>query len=150
MNVLKQLAPDEAGYRSLTKSWFEHSPLFELMKLVSTIPNATMAITTDHGSIRCHQPAKVTGNKDTNANLRFKEGKSLSFDDKNLFWVEHPEKVGLPKSALSASYLFANEDKYFVYPNNYHHYVSMYRDSFQHGGISLEEMIVPFGIFTPR
>lgn len=150
MNVLKQLAPDEAGYRSLTKSWFEHSPLFEMMKLVASMPNATMAITTDHGSIRCHQPSRIIGDKTTTSNLRFKEGRSLSFDDKDLYWEDQPEKIGLPKSTLSASYVFANEDKYFVYPNNYHHYVSMYRDSFQHGGISLEEMIVPFGIFTPR
>lgn len=150
MNVLKELARDEAAYRSLTKSWFEHSPLMEIMRRISEHPNATMAITTDHGSIRCNQPTKIIGDRNTNTNLRFKEGKNLNWDDRDVFVIEKPEKAFLPKNNLSTTYAFCTEDKYFVYPNNYHHFVNLYRDTFQHGGISLEEMIIPFGIFTPR
>jgi hypothetical protein len=109
-----------------------------------------LIITTDHGSIRVGEPTRIIGDKFTTTNLRYKEGKSLSYDDKDLFVIAKPEEISLTKPFLSSTYVFATEDKYFVYPNNYNQYVNMYRNSFQHGGVSLEEMIVPFALFEPR
>ena len=100
-------------------------------------------VTTDHGSIRCTQPVKIIGDRNTNTNLRYKLGKNLGYDDKNLFVIKEPQKAMLPSPNLSTSYVFATGDSFFAYPNNYNYYVSYYRDTFQHGGISMEEMIIP-------
>lgn len=149
MNVIKELADDEAAYRSITRSWFEHSPLFDMLKKVAA-KGHRLVITTDHGTIKVGTPVRIVGDRSTNTNLRFKEGKNLSYDDKELLVLDKPEKAGLTKPHLSSTYVFGTEDKYFCYPNNYHHFVNLYRNTFQHGGISLEEMIVPFAVFSPR
>lgn len=142
MEVLKELAEDEPAYRSLTASWFEHSPLFEMLKrLVGK--NINLILTTDHGSVRVKKPSKVVGDKNTTSNLRYKHGKSLNYEEKDVFAVRDPAEAFLPKPNVSSAFIFAKEDYYFVYPNNYHYYVNFFKNTFQHGGISLEEMIVP-------
>ncbi|MEM9982119.1 MAG: two-component system response regulator, partial [Bacteroidota bacterium] len=146
---IRELAPDEAAYRSVTHSWFLHSSLFEMLRLISTI-DAKVIITTDHGTIRTKRPYKIVGDRSTNTNLRYKHGKNLSYKDKNVLAAEKPEDFGLPKSSLSSTYVFAAEDYFFAYPNNYNYYVNYYKDTFQHGGISLEEVIVPFVVMEGR
>jgi CheY-like chemotaxis protein len=142
MEVLKELAGDEKAYRSLTYSWFVNSPLWvTLRKLASQ--GVKLIIGTDHGTIRVKQPSKVVGDRNTTTNLRYKMGKNLQFDARDVLEVRKPEEAGLPRPHISASYIFAKEDKYFLYPNNYNHYNTYYRNTFQHGGISLEEMICP-------
>ncbi len=143
VEMIRQLAPDEAAYISLTKSWFEHSPLLDLIKELSG-KGAKLFITTDHGTMRVKKPIKIVGDRNVNSNLRYKVGKSLSFDDKDLFVSRNPEELMLPKQNVSSAYVFTAEDSFFAYPNNYNHYVKMYTDTFQHGGISMEEMIIPY------
>jgi CheY-like chemotaxis protein len=143
MNVMKELAEDEAAYRSITASWFEHSPLFEALKKIAA-KKAKLIITTDHGSIRVQNPVKVIGDKSTSTNLRYKQGKSLTYNEKELFAIRKPEDAQLPKQFMSSTYVFAQGEDFMVYPNNYNYHVNMYANSFQHGGISLEEMLVPF------
>lgn len=143
MEVLKELAGDEKAYRSLTKSWFENSPLWTVFEKLSS-KKAKIFITTDHGTIRVHKASKVIGDKQTTTNLRYKSGKNLNYDKRDVFEIKDPEKFGLPRVNLSSSYIFAKEDKFFLYPNNYNKYNNMYDNTFQHGGISLEEMICPF------
>ncbi len=140
--VIRELAEDEPAYRSLTLSWFDHSPLLEILRKISE-SGARMVLTTDHGSIRVQDPQKVKGDRNTTANLRYKQGKNLDYDPKQVFEVKEPEKAFLPRLNVSSSYIFALEDDFFVYPNDYHYYVNYYRDTFQHGGISLEEVLVP-------
>ena len=142
MDVLKELASDETSYRSITQSWFEHSPLHEALKRISE-KNVQIIIGTDHGTIRVKEPAKVIGDRETTTNLRYKHGRNLNYNQKDVLEVRNPVEFGLPKPHVSSSYIFAKEDKYFVYPNNYNYHVNLYRNTFQHGGISLEEMIVP-------
>ncbi|MBT8221059.1 MAG: PglZ domain-containing protein [Bacteroidia bacterium] len=142
MEVIKELASDETAYRSLTKSWFEHSALFSALEKIAD-KDIRLIVTTDHGTIRVKQPCKVVGDRETTPNLRYKLGRNLNYDKKDVLAIREPEKVGLPKINLSSSYIFAREDKYFLYPNNYNYYNNYYRDTFQHGGISLEEMICP-------
>jgi CheY-like chemotaxis protein len=142
MEVIRELASDESAYRSLTVSWFEHSPLIELFKLISE-KGCEVVVTTDHGTVRVNHPSKIVGDKNTNTNLRYKLGKNLDFNQKEVYYSRRPEELGLPKSNVSSSWVFATEDRFFAYPNNYNHYVKYYKDTFQHGGISLEEMIVP-------
>jgi DNA-binding response OmpR family regulator len=149
MDVLKALASDEKGYRSLTLSWFKNSPLFETLKYLSN-KNIKVIITTDHGTIRVKRPSKVIGDKETTANLRYKTGKNLQFDKKNVFLIDKPEKAGLPTPYVSSRFIFAKEDYYFLYPNNYNYYNRLYNDTFQHGGISMEEMICPVISLKPR
>lgn len=149
MNVIKELADDEAAYRSITRSWFEHSPLFELLKKVAE-KQIPVVITTDHGTIKVGDPVRIVGDRNTTTNLRFKEGKNLSYDNNELFVIDKPEKAHLVKPYLSSTYVFATSDQYFCYPNNYHHYVNLYRNTFQHGGISLEEVIIPFAVLRPK
>lgn len=140
--MIRELAPDESAYRSLTRSWFRHSPLLGLLKKISE-KNYRVILTADHGTIRVHHPQKVMGEKSTNSNLRYKVGRNLSYDPKKVFCVTQPEKVGLPSPNISTRYIFALGDDFLVYPNNFNHYVSYYENTFQHGGISMEEMIVP-------
>ncbi len=149
MEVIRELADDDAAYRSLTISWFEHSPLYDLFKLMAK-NGCDVIVTTDHGTIKCDEPSKIVGDKNTNTNLRYKQGRNLDYKDKDVFVVKNPADAYLPKSNLSSSYVFAKEAKFFVYPNNYNHYMNYYKNTFQHGGISLEEMIVPIAFLKAK
>lgn len=140
--MVRELASDENAYRSITNSWFRHSPVKELFNRLSRT-DATILITTDHGSIRVDNPIKVVGDKNTNTNLRYKLGKNLGYDAKQVFDLRDPRKALLPTPNISTSYIFATGDDFFAYPNNYNYYASYYRNTFQHGGISMEEMLIP-------
>ena len=140
--MVRELANNESAYRSITLSWFRHSVIRDIFRRLSQM-DCTVIVSTDHGSIRCTQPVKIVGDRNTNTNLRYKLGKNLGYDDKSLFVIKDPRKAMLPQPNLSTSYVFATGDSFFAYPNNYNYYVSYYRDTFQHGGISMEEMIVP-------
>ncbi|ANE52562.1 bifunctional response regulator/alkaline phosphatase family protein [Flavisolibacter tropicus] len=142
MEVLKELAGDEVSYRSITTSWFEHSPLNQALKRIAD-KNIKIVLATDHGSVRVKTPAKVIGDKQTTTNLRYKHGRNLNYDPKEVLAFRDPKEGGLPSPTVNSSYIFAGEDTFLCYPNNYNHYVNYYRNTFQHGGISLEEMIVP-------
>ncbi|MCA0396596.1 MAG: PglZ domain-containing protein [Bacteroidetes bacterium] len=142
MEVLKELASDEMSYRSITVSWFEHSPLFQALKKIAD-KKINIVLATDHGSVRVKTPHKVVGDKQTTANLRYKHGRNLAYEAKEVLAVREPKEAGLPVPTVNSTYIFAKEDGYLCYPNNYNHYVNYYRNTFQHGGISLEEMIVP-------
>ena len=149
MEVIRELAGDDAAYRSLTKSWFEHSPLFDILKGIAE-RGGRVVITTDHGTIRVTEPSKVVGDRNTNSNLRYKHGRNLTFEAKDVLAVKDPADAFLPKANVSTTYIFAKKDQYFVYPNNYNHFVNFYRHTFQHGGISMEEMLVPVAVLKPR
>jgi DNA-binding response OmpR family regulator len=142
MEIIRELAPNEAAYRSITQSWFIHSPLYESIKRIAE-QKVKLIITTDHGTIRVKKPFKIIGDRNTNTNLRYKVGKNLNFDENKIFFIRDPELLHLPKINVSSTYVFAMEDSFFAYPNNYNYYVNYYRDTFQHGGLSLEEMIIP-------
>jgi hypothetical protein len=149
MNVMKELAEDESAYRSITQSWFEHSPLFDALKRLAQ-KKAKLIITTDHGSIRVSNPIKIVGDRSTSTNLRYKQGKNLSYDESELFTIKNPEEAFLPKLHVSSRFVFATEDHFMAYPNNYNYHVNLYNNSFQHGGISLEEMLVPFVLLETK
>ena len=142
MQVIRELAEDEKAYRSITKSWFTHSPLLEALKRMSEKP-CKVVIATDHGTIKVSEPSRIVGDKTTNTNLRYKVGKSLNYEKRDVMEVKNPADAMLPKMNMSTSYVFIKGDKFFAYPNNYNYYVNFYRDTFQHGGISPEEMIIP-------
>ena len=142
MEVLKELAGDETSYRSVTASWFEHSPLHQALKKIAD-KNIRLIVATDHGSVRVKTPVKVVGDKQTTANLRYKHGRNLAYDAKEVLAFRDPKEIGLPVPNINSSYIFAKEDSFLCYPNNYNYYVSYYKNTFQHGGVSLEEMIVP-------
>ncbi len=149
LDVIKELAGDEKAYRSLTLSWFKNSPIF------STIQKARKAgmqlvITTDHGTINSKSPTKVVGTKGISSNLRYKTDRSMTYEEKNVFAVENPKDIFLPTQHMNSSFIFAKEDYFFAYPNNYNHFVKYYRNTYQHGGVSLEEMIIPCAIFEPK
>lgn len=142
MEMLKELASDEVSYRSITASWFEHSPLHQALKKIAD-KKIKLIIATDHGSVRVKTPVKVIGDKQTTTNLRYKHGRNLNYDPKEVLAFRDPKEAGLPSPTVNSSYIFAGEDVFLCYPNNYNHYVNYYRNTFQHGGVSLEEMIVP-------
>ena len=148
-NVIKELAEDESAYRSLTLSWFEHSSFMEAIKVLAS-KKAQVILTTDHGSIKVKNPSKVIGDKNVNTNLRYKQGKNLSYEAKDVFHIKEPKDAFLPRVNMSQSFIFAKNDLFFAYPNNFNHYVQYYRDTFQHGGISLEEMMVPLVKLSPK
>ena len=148
--MVRELANNESAYRSITLSWFRHSVISDFFRELAQM-DCKVIVTTDHGSIRCTQPVKIVGDRNTNTNLRYKLGKNLAYDDdKSLFVIKDPRKALLPQPNLSTSYVFATGDSFFAYPNNYNYYVSYYRDTFQHGGISMEEVIVPLITLTGK
>ena len=147
--MIRELASNEAAYRSLTRSWFRHSTTLELFRKISE-KGCKVILTTDHGTIRVSNPVKVIGDKNTNTNLRYKLGKSLSYNPKEIFEIKDPEKVGLPAPNISTRYIFALKDDFFVYPNNYSYYTSFYSNTFQHGGVSMEEMLIPIVTLEPK
>jgi CheY-like chemotaxis protein len=149
MEVVKELASNDKAYRSLTVSWFKNSPLFEVIQQAQQL-GFKLIITTDHGTINVKHPSKVVGDRDTSLNLRYKTGRSLTFDEKDVFAIRDPKGIGLPSITMSSSFIFAKNDLFFAYPNNYNHYVSYYRNTYQHGGVSLEEVIIPFVVLNPR
>jgi CheY-like chemotaxis protein len=142
-DLLKEIAPDEAAYRSLTNSWFTHSSLLSTFKTIAKMKNAKIVITTDHGSIRSLRGAKVLGDREASTNLRFKYGRNLKAEDKHAIYIKNPADYKLPKRGVTINYIIAKEDYYFVYPTDYHKFLTYYKDTFQHGGISMEEMILP-------
>ncbi|HRI40156.1 MAG: PglZ domain-containing protein [Bacteroidota bacterium] len=149
MEMIRELADDEAAYRSLTKSWFEHSPLLEALRRLAE-KKVRLIITTDHGTIRVKEPVKIVGDRSVNSNLRYKQGRNLNYDKKDVFEVKNPADAFLPRVNLSQAFVFTRGDQFFAYPNNYNYYVSFYRNTLQHGGISLEEMVIPFAVLTSK
>ena len=142
MKVIKELADDDAAYRSLTASWFAHSPLKDIMKQIAK-QDANVVITTDHGTINVNKPSKVIGDRNVNANLRYKQGRNLNYQKSDVFEMEKPLEFYLPIQNVSSKYIFAKEDMYFVYQNNYNQFVKFYKNTYQHGGVSMEEMLIP-------
>ena len=147
--MVRELASDERAYRSITASWFKNSPVRELFRELAKL-DVKIVVTTDHGSIRVNNPIKVIGDKNTNTNLRYKLGKNLSYNLKDVFEIKEPTKVHLPSPNISTTYIFATGEDFFAYPNNYNYYVSYYKDTFQHGGISMEEMLIPLITMQPK
>lgn len=148
-DVLKELAPDEEAYRALTRTWFEHSWFFEALRTLADT-DCTVILTTDHGAIRSLRSSKVIGDRETSTALRYKYGRNLKCDQEDAIYVQEPENYGLPRYGMNTNYIFAKEDYYFVYPTNFHHYENLYRDTLQHGGASLQEMILPVATLRPR
>lgn len=149
MEVIKELASTDRSYRSITKSWFANSHLLELIQLAAGL-NFKLVITTDHGTINVKNPSKVIGDRNTSLNLRYKTGRSLTYNEKDVLAVKNPKDIHLPNINLSSSFIFAKSDYFFGYPNNYNYYVNYYRNTYQHGGISLEELIIPFAVLSPK
>jgi len=149
MDMIKELASDESAYRSLTLSWFNHSSLLDLLKVLAE-NRVKVILTTDHGTIRVENALKVLGDRETNSNLRYKSGRNLNFNSKAIYDIKNPATIYLPSRNVSTSYIFASNTDFFAYPNNYNHYAQYYRNTYQHGGISLEEMIIPVVTLTPK
>ncbi len=147
--MVRELANNESAYRSITLSWFRHSVMADLLKALAQT-DSKIVITTDHGSIRASKPVKIIGDRNTNTNLRYKLGKNLNYNPKEVFAIKDPAKAQLPAPNLSTSYVFATGNAFFAYPNNYNYYVSYYKDTFQHGGISMEEMLIPLITLSAR
>lgn len=147
--MIRELARTDAAYRSLAESWFRHSPALELFRRIAA-SGARVVVTTDHGTVRVDNPVKVLGDKNTNTNLRYKVGKNLGYNNKQVYEIKRPTMLGLPSPNVSSAYIFAGNHDFFAYPNNYNYYVQYYTDTFQHGGISLEEMLVPLVTLTPK
>jgi hypothetical protein len=149
MEIIKELANDEKAYRSLTLSWFNHSPLLEMLKILSE-NDIRLVVTTDHGTIKVNNAVKIIGDRDTNTNLRYKQGRNLNYNPKQVFEVTNPSRAYLPSRNVSSVYVFAQNTDFFVYPNDYNYYANYYKNTFQHGGISMEEMMVPIITMTPK
>jgi len=149
MRVIQELAYDEPAYRSLTLSWFQHSYLFELLRELAS-KDVKILITTDHGTVRAQNPVKVIGDRESSSNLRYKTGKNLNFKSKDILEVKNPEAIHLPKTNLTSTFIFASNNDYLVYQNNYNQFANYFRNTFQHGGISMEEMLLPFVTLTPK
>ena len=149
MEVIKELASNDKSYRSLTQSWFKNSPLLEIIQQAQQL-GFKLILTTDHGTINVKTPSKVIGDKNTSLNLRYKTGKSLTYEERDVLSVKDPKRIHLPTINMSSSFIFAKGDMFFAYPNNYNYYVNYFRNTYQHGGVSMEEMIIPFVVLTPR
>lgn len=147
--MVRELAGNESAYRSITLSWFRHTPIKEIFKKLASM-DYDLLITTDHGSIRVDTPSKVVGDRNVNTNLRYKLGKNLSYNAKDVYEVKQPRVLQLPQPNLSTTYVFATGARFFAYPNNYNYYVQYYKDTFQHGGVSMEEMIIPLVTLRPK
>jgi DNA-binding response OmpR family regulator len=148
-DVLQELAPDEEAYRALTRTWFEHSWLYNSLRTLADT-DCTVVLTTDHGAIRSLRSSKVIGDRETSTALRYKYGRNLKCDEEDAIFVKDPEDFGLPRYGMNTNYIFAKENFYFVYPTNFHHYENLYRDTLQHGGASMQEMILPVATLTPK
>ncbi len=148
IGLIRDLAKDESAYRSLTRSWFVHSSLLELLKILAS-HRVRVIFSTDHGTIRVQNPLKIIGDRKTSANLRYKMGRNLDYDPKKVFELKDPAKAMLPKTNLSSRYIFALNNDYLVYQNNYNHYATYYKDTFQHGGVSMQEIILPVACIEP-
>ena len=149
MEVVKELASNDKAYRSLTLSWFKNSPLLEMIHQAQLL-GFKLILTTDHGTINVKNPSKVIGDRETSLNLRYKTGRSLTYESKDVLVAKQPKDIHLPSITMSSSYIFAKGDLFFAYPNNYSHYVNYFRNTYQHGGVSLEEMIIPFVVLNPK
>lgn len=149
MEIIRELADDEAAYRSITLSWFEHSPLYDIFEFLAD-KKAEVIITTDHGSVRVHDPVKVLGDRNTSTNLRYKTGKALQYNRKEVFEVRNPDEIFLPKANVSSSFIFCKKNDFFAYPNNYNYYVNYFRNTFQHGGVSMEEVMIPYIVLKAK
>ncbi len=149
MEIIRELADDEKAYRSLMVSWFNNSPLLEIIRYLAE-KKVNIVITTDHGSVRSQDPVKVIGDRNTTTNLRYKSGRSLNYSSREVFEVRNPHDAYLPRTNVSSTYIFCRRNDFFAYPNNYNYYVNYYRNTFQHGGISLEEMLVPVAYLRAR
>jgi deoxyribodipyrimidine photolyase len=147
--MVKELAINDSAYRSITKSWFEHSSLKTLLKRLSE-EDIKVVITTDHGTVKVNNAIKVVGDRNTTTNLRYKQGRNLSYKQKEVFEIQNPEEAYLPKTNMSSRYIFAQNDDFFAYPNNYNHYAKYYKNTYQHGGVSLEEVLIPIVVLTPK
>lgn len=147
--MIRELANSDAAYRSLTESWFRHSSAVDIFRRLAEL-GYKVILTTDHGTIRVDNPVKVVGDKNTNTNLRYKVGKNLSYNPKQVYEMHDPKRFGLPAPNLSSSFIYACNEDFFSYPNNYNYYVQYYTGTFQHGGISLQEMLVPLVTLTPK
>lgn len=148
-DIIRELTEDEASFRSLTRSWFEHSELLTILKMLAERGH-TVIITSDHGTIRVDNPVRVTGDKQTSANLRYKTGRNLAYNSREVYEITRPEDIQLPSSNLTSSYIFAYNSDFLVYNNDANRYIRYYRNTFQHGGISMEEMIVPYIVLKPK
>ncbi|MDE5574557.1 MAG: two-component system response regulator, partial [Bacteroidales bacterium] len=147
--LMRYMATEDSSSLSLVESWFEHSPLLELIKsLVGQ--KAIVIVTSDHGSIRINNPVRIKGDRDTSVNLRFKSGRNLEYNPRDVFSVRNPGDIFLPKITITSSFVFCRQNDFFVYPNNYNQYVNYYRNTIQHGGISMEEMLVPYAVLQPK
>ncbi len=148
-DILMEIAPDEAAFRSLTKAWFEHSVLLDIFKFIVE-EGATLILTTDHGSIMGERASIVKGDRTTSTNIRYKYGKNLKCNPSEVLRVDNPLEYGLPSLGIGTNYLFAKDDYYLVYQNNFRQFEKLYQNTFQHGGISMDEMILPIGVLKPR